>query len=32
LNDALRFVLAIAGIIGKCLTYTELIAADAGTA
>jgi transposase-like protein len=32
LNDAQRFVLAIAGIIGKRLTYAELIAADAGTA
>jgi transposase-like protein len=31
LNDAQRFVLAIAGIIGKRLTYAELIAADAGT-
>ena len=30
-NDAQRFVLAIAGIIGKRLTYAELIAADAGT-
>jgi transposase-like protein len=32
LNDAQRFVLAMAGIIGKRLTYAELIAADAGTA
>lgn len=33
LNDAQRFVLAIAGIIGKRLTYAQLIAAaDAGTA
>lgn len=31
LNDAQRFVLAIAGIIGKRLTYAELIASDAGT-
>ena len=31
LNDAQRFVLALAGIVGKRLTYTELIAADAGT-
>ena len=31
MNDAQRFVLAIAGIIGKRLTYAELIAADAGT-
>lgn len=32
-NDAQRFVTAIAGIIGKRLTYAELIAAaDAGTA
>jgi hypothetical protein len=30
LNDAQRFVLAIAGIIGKRLTYAELIATDAG--
>jgi len=30
-NDAQRFALAIAGIIGKRLTYAELIAADAGT-
>jgi transposase-like protein len=32
LNDAQRFVLAIAGIVGKRLTYAELIAADAGAA
>jgi transposase-like protein len=33
LSDAARFVLAIAGIVGKRLTYAELIAAaDAGTA
>ena len=33
LNDAQRFVLAIAGIVGKRLTYAQLIAAaDAGTA
>ena len=33
LTDAARFVLAIAGIVGKRLTYAELIAAaDAGTA
>ena len=31
LNDAQRFVLAIAGIISKRLTYAELISADAGT-
>lgn len=31
LNDSQRFVLAIAGIVGKRLTYTELIAVDAGT-
>ena len=30
-TDAQRFALAIAGIVGKCLTYAELIAADAGT-
>ena len=31
MNDAERFALAIEGIIGKRLTYAELIAADAGT-
>jgi transposase-like protein len=30
-TDAQRFALAIAGIVGKRLTYAELIAADAGT-
>lgn len=29
-TDALRFALALKGIVGKRLTYTELIAADAG--
>jgi len=33
LNDAQRFALAITGIVGKRLTYAQLIAAlDAGTA
>jgi transposase-like protein len=31
LNDAGRFSLLMAGIVGKRLTYAELIAADAGT-
>jgi len=31
LNDAQRFALLITGIVGKRLTYAELIAADAGT-
>lgn len=31
LSDAGRFALVIAGIVGKRLTYAELIAADAGT-
>lgn len=31
LNDAQRFALVMAGIVGKRLTYAELIAADAGT-
>jgi transposase-like protein len=31
MNDAERFALALKGIIGKRLTYAELIAADAGT-
>jgi len=30
-TDAQRFALAVAGIVGKRLTYAELIAADAGT-
>lgn len=29
-TDAQRFALAVAGIVGKRLTYAELIAADAG--